>query len=377
MIITDELYKLFFNKALDGMLLADAETHRFYVSNKAMQEMLLYGPEEIKKLRVEDIHSKEDLPYVMKEFEKLLKQEVSVNRDIPVKRKDGTIFYADISAFLATYAERKCLFGVFRDVTDLRQAQKTLALERDRTRKFLDVVDALIVVIAADESISLINKTGREILGYTDSEVVGKNWFDKCIPARERKEVKTEFAKLIKGDTKAPEFYTNHVLNKTGEEKVIAWHNLALKDEKGRNYAMASYGQDITNRIDLVEIRNEMDVTRARVRVRVLAEALGFNYMEQERIASAVLELVKNAFEYAGGGIVKMQPVEKEGRGGIEIIVEDHGPGIRNLELALKPGHSTSGHLGEGLSTCRRLMDEFDIKSQVGEGTLVTVRKWL
>jgi PAS domain S-box-containing protein len=375
--ITDELYRLFFEKCLDGMLIADAETHQFYDCNKAMEEMLLYDTEEIKKLRVEDIHSKEDLPYVMEGFEKLLKQEVSMARDIPVKRKDGTIFYADISAFCATYAERKCLFGVFRDVTDRRLAQNALTLERDRTRKFLDVIDAIIVVVAADQNISFINKKGCEILGYTDNELIGENWFNRFIPVRERKEVKAVFAKLMKGETKPPEFYMNHVLIKTGEERVIAWRNVVLEDEKGRIFATMSHGQDITNRIDLVEIKSEMDVTKARVRARVLAEALGFNYMEQERIASAVLELVRNAFEYAGGGIVKMQPVEREGRGGIEIIVEDHGPGIKNLELALKPGHSTSGRLGEGLSTCRRLMDEFDIKTQVGEGTLVTIRKWL
>jgi PAS domain S-box-containing protein len=375
--ITDELCRLFFDKSSDGMLIADAETHQFYSSNKAMEKMLLYSSEEIKKLRVEDIHSKEDLPYVMKEFEKLLKQEVQTNAGIPVKRKDGTIFYADIRAFSAIYDGRKCLFGVFRDVTDLWLAQKALTLERDRTRKFLDVVDAIIVVMAADQSISLINKKGCEILGYTENELVGENWFERVVPERERKERRAVFTKLIKGETKPAKFYTNPVLSKGGKEKTIVWHNLVLRDEKGSIYATISHGQDITNRLDLVEIKCEMDVTRARVRARVLAEALGFNYMGQERIASAVLELARNAFEYAGGGIAKMQPVEREGRGGIEIIVEDHGPGIENPELALKPGHSTSGHLGEGLSTCRRLMDEFDIKTQVGEGTTVTVRKWL
>ena len=128
---------------------------------------------------------------------------------------------------------------------------------------------------------------------------------------------------------------------------------------------------------EIVEIKNEADIIRARVRAKAVAEALGFNYMDQTRIATAVSELARNAYHYAGEGIMTMKPMNRQGRKGIEIIVEDHGPGIENLELALKGGHSTAGGLGMGLSGSKRLMDEFDIRTKSSEGTSITVRKWL
>jgi len=129
--------------------------------------------------------------------------------------------------------------------------------------------------------------------------------------------------------------------------------------------------------VEVIEVRSDDDIINARVRARVMAEALGFSYMDQTRIATAVSELARNTFQFAGVGKVTIKPVNRQGRKGVEIVVEDHGPGIENLELALKGGHSTTGGLGLGLSGSKKLMDEFDIKTKIGEGTKVTVRKWL
>ncbi|WXG44579.1 MAG: anti-sigma regulatory factor [Promethearchaeati archaeon SRVP18_Atabeyarchaeia-1] len=126
-----------------------------------------------------------------------------------------------------------------------------------------------------------------------------------------------------------------------------------------------------------LEVTSEADIVIARVKAKAIAEAMGFNYMDQTRIATAVSELARNAFQYAGKGMVTIRPVDRQGRRGIEIVVEDHGPGIRDLESALKGGHSTSRGLGMGLSGSKKLMNEFDIKTKVGEGTEVTIRKWL
>jgi serine/threonine-protein kinase RsbT len=125
------------------------------------------------------------------------------------------------------------------------------------------------------------------------------------------------------------------------------------------------------------EVANEADIVMSRVKAKAMAEAIGFNYMDQTRIATAVSELARNAFQFAGRGRVTITPVEREGRRGIEIVVEDHGPGIKDLELVLKGGYSTGKGMGMGLSGSKRLMDEFDIKTKVGEGTTVTIRKWL
>jgi serine/threonine-protein kinase RsbT len=123
-------------------------------------------------------------------------------------------------------------------------------------------------------------------------------------------------------------------------------------------------------------VTSEEGIVKARVKAKVVAEAMGFDYMDQTRIATAVSELARNAFQHGGGGKVTIRSVNTEGKIGIEIVAEDQGPGIENLDLALKGGYSTVGGLGHGLSGSKRLMDEFDIKTS-GEGTVVTVRKWL
>jgi len=128
---------------------------------------------------------------------------------------------------------------------------------------------------------------------------------------------------------------------------------------------------------EVVDIRSEVGIVNARVRAKAMAEALGFTYMDQTRIATAVSELARNAFQFAGGGKVTIKPLEGPEGKGIEIVVEDHGPGIEDLELALKGGYSTAGGLGLGLSGSKKLMDEFDVKTRIGEGTVVVVRKWL
>jgi serine/threonine-protein kinase RsbT len=129
--------------------------------------------------------------------------------------------------------------------------------------------------------------------------------------------------------------------------------------------------------IEILEIKSEADIIKARVRAKAIAEDLGFNYMDQTRIATAVSELARNAYQYAGKGKMTIKPLSKQGRKGMEMVIEDHGPGIENLDRALKGGYSTGGGLGMGLSGSKRLMDEFDINTKSNEGTSVTVRKWL
>jgi serine/threonine-protein kinase RsbT len=124
-------------------------------------------------------------------------------------------------------------------------------------------------------------------------------------------------------------------------------------------------------------IKVEADIINARVKVKALAESIGFGYMDQTRIATAVSELTRNALEHGGGGQITITSTKNQHNQGLEITVEDHGPGIQNLELALKGGHSTKGGLGFGLSGSKRLMDTFLIKTEVGKGTMVTAKKWL
>jgi serine/threonine-protein kinase RsbT len=123
-------------------------------------------------------------------------------------------------------------------------------------------------------------------------------------------------------------------------------------------------------------IRSDLDIVIARTMARDVAKTLGFGAIDQARIATAVSELARNIFLYAGTGNVTVREIDKNTRKGIEIVCEDQGPGIANIDLVMQDGYSTSRGMGMGLPGAKRLMDEFSIRSQENVGTTITCRKW-
>jgi len=125
-----------------------------------------------------------------------------------------------------------------------------------------------------------------------------------------------------------------------------------------------------------VPLRSQEDVVVLRQRVREHAVGLNFSLLDQTKIVTAASELGRNAMTYAGGGEAVIESFHNGGRVGLALTVIDHGPGIPNIENAMRAGFSTGGGLGLGLSGTRRLVDEFDLRSQVGQGTIVRIVRW-
>jgi serine/threonine-protein kinase RsbT len=123
-------------------------------------------------------------------------------------------------------------------------------------------------------------------------------------------------------------------------------------------------------------IASSEDVVGVRQAVRRRAVELGFNLVDQTKIVTAASELARNTLTYGGGGVMRLEIVQEGARRGLRLVFEDEGPGIANIELAMKDGYSTAGGLGLGLSGARRLSNEFLIDSRVGEGTRVTITRW-
>jgi serine/threonine-protein kinase RsbT len=123
-------------------------------------------------------------------------------------------------------------------------------------------------------------------------------------------------------------------------------------------------------------VRQEEDVVRIRQVVRQWAVEIGFSLVEQTKIVTASSELARNTVIYGGGGEVHLEVHNDGRRRGLRLTFEDHGPGIPDTAVALKDGYTTGAGLGLGLGGARRLMDEFEIASTVGEGTRITVAKW-
>jgi len=126
-----------------------------------------------------------------------------------------------------------------------------------------------------------------------------------------------------------------------------------------------------------VAIERDTDIVTARQKGRELASAVGFSSTDQTIIALAISEIARNIVAYAQRGGVTLHPVDDGGRRGIVIVARDEGPGIPNIELAMRDGYSTGKSLGVGLPGAKRVMDEFEISSTVGVGTVVTMKKWL
>jgi serine/threonine-protein kinase RsbT len=125
-----------------------------------------------------------------------------------------------------------------------------------------------------------------------------------------------------------------------------------------------------------VPIRSDKDIVVARQKAREVAAGIGFVSSDLALIATAVSELARNIVRYAGRGEVSIQPVEASARLGIVLVARDEGPGMGDVDQAMQVGYSTSGGLGLGLPGVRRLMDEFEITSERGRGTSVTIKKW-
>jgi len=124
------------------------------------------------------------------------------------------------------------------------------------------------------------------------------------------------------------------------------------------------------------QIRTPEDVVAVRQLVRQKAVELGFNLVDQTKLVTAASELARNAIQHGGGGSVTVEPLAEGARRGLRLIFSDHGPGIADIEQAMKDGFSTAGGLGLGLGGAKRLSNDFAIASNPGQGTRVTIVRW-
>ena len=131
-----------------------------------------------------------------------------------------------------------------------------------------------------------------------------------------------------------------------------------------------------TTRDEVLNIQGSSDVVQVRQVVRTRAAELGFSLVDQTKVVTAASELARNTLEHGKGGTMRLEMLNDGTRRGLRLIFEDKGPGIPDVKLALTDGYTTGNGLGLGLSGSRRLVNEFDLWSKVGEGTRVTVTKW-
>jgi serine/threonine-protein kinase RsbT len=129
-------------------------------------------------------------------------------------------------------------------------------------------------------------------------------------------------------------------------------------------------------RTESLEIRNSNDIVRVRQLTREWAVEAGFSLVDQTKMVTAASELARNTVEHGGGGTARLELLADGSRRGLRLTCRDQGPGIPDIQLALRDGFTTRSGLGLGLGGARRLVNEFGIESRPGEGTLVTITRW-
>jgi serine/threonine-protein kinase RsbT len=126
-----------------------------------------------------------------------------------------------------------------------------------------------------------------------------------------------------------------------------------------------------------LRVTSESDIVAARRQLRDVTREIGFGITDVTRVVTAGSELTRNMYQYAAGGVVQWQRVEDGGKIGLELVFEDRGPGIPDLDEVMQEGYTSGGGLGMGLPGSKRLMDEMEIDSEIDRGTRIVVRKWL
>jgi PAS domain S-box-containing protein len=148
-----------------------------------------------------------------------------------------------------TYEQLQLKVKRLEDVVgQLKLTERALEQARGRAKKYLDVAGVMFVAINTKGEVTLVNRKACKVMGYEQTEILGRNWFDNFLPERLREELRPVAQELLAGEMETVEYFENPVLTKSGEERIIAWHNTILKDEYGNITGTLSSGEDITQR---------------------------------------------------------------------------------------------------------------------------------
>jgi PAS domain S-box-containing protein len=238
----DEKYRRLFDLESDALFLIERNGGRILEANAGATALYGYSHDEWLTMRNVDVSAEpEDTTAATRAAE----------TTIPVRwhrKKDGTRFPVDIRATHFDWEGRAVHLAAIRDITERLRAQEALRAERDRAESYLRIAGVILVVLDAQGKITLINRRGCEVLGYTEEELLGRDWFGACLPPADRQAVRAGFDDMMTGDDLVMADFVNNVITKAGDLRLISWRNSLLRDANGRALGTLSSGEDITER---------------------------------------------------------------------------------------------------------------------------------
>ncbi len=238
-----------FEAALDGII-AINERGIIQMLNPAAARMFGYEMHELVGRNVSilmpEIHARRHDQYLQNYLDTGYKRIIGIGREVDGLRKDGTQFPLRLSVSEVKTDGRSIFTGIVHDLSEEKKAALALKQEKERAQQYLDIANTMIVVINREGRVELLNNKGCEVLGYEESEVLGKDWFSLAIPLELRAELQTVFRQLVNGDITGLDYYESEIQSQSGERRLIAWRNALLTGNDGQVIATISSGVDVT-----------------------------------------------------------------------------------------------------------------------------------
>ncbi len=255
---SEDKYRNLVENIRDVIIQISAEGILQYVS-PAIKKLAGYDPEAHLGHHIAEYIAEADRSRIAEAIQAAAKNAETKTIEFGMICSDGQQLPVEVSALPLVDGSRVAAFQcVLRDITQRKRWEEKIQAERDRAQRYFDVAGVLLAVIDEEEKIRRINQKGCDILGYSEEELIGQNWFDLLVPEGNREEMRGVFGQLIAGEVEPVEYYENPLLTKSGEEKLIAFHNSVLTDAGGNTYAALCSGEDITERKEAAKERESL-----------------------------------------------------------------------------------------------------------------------
>ncbi|MBI3901986.1 MAG: EAL domain-containing protein [Nitrosomonadales bacterium] len=222
---------------------------RYVLFNRAAEQNVGKPASEVLGRDDTAIMKPEDARLVMADDKRIISENKTITWEHTLSMPNGTrVFRTTQGVLRDTDGKVTGVFGIARDITDLKTTETALRQERDRNQRYLDTVQNIMVALDTEGRITMINHYGCSLLGYAADELIGRNWFACCLPSPEGKEIVYPLFRQVMAGQQSAEYFENAVLCRDGSQRMISWHNTLFTDESGKIVGTLSSGEDITER---------------------------------------------------------------------------------------------------------------------------------
>lgn len=283
-----------FESALEAIVITDQKGTVKRV-NRHFTGIFGYESEEVLGKNVDQLIAPSQNPHHAMAITEKVAGGQSVSFETIRKRKDGSSVHVSIlAAPILVDKQLVAVYGIYRDITERKRAEKSLESQRDTIQKYLDLAGVMFIALSTEGKVTLANQKACNILGYSKEDIKGMDWFGSFIPERIRDNVRSVFHQLREGHVEIAEHYENPVITRSGKERLIAWHNTKLLDQHGTFTGTLASGEDITEKK-----RAEEALRRSEEKYRLIFESFHDVYFRSNKEGRITL-ISPSVFEQAG-----------------------------------------------------------------------------